>query len=524
MFKRISLRTKYLCSTICLLLLFGGAFLYLIKTSLAGKLALELQKRGVSIARHMAAEAVDPILTENMVELNLITLDVLKKEGDVVYVFATGWNGEIIAHSFGDKFPSGLLTANDIEASKPYRIQPLKTEHGELFDIAVPILKGELGFMHVGISAESIRKDISSILNITSWFVAGMLLVGCMLAALLATAITRPLGVLTRGVEAVGTGDLGLRIPLSGQDELGVLAESFNRMAENLQQTTVSRNYVEELNKNLEDTVLQRTCALEVANASLTQEVARRTRVEEELRRFTEELEERVKERTAQYETSNRELEAFCYSVSHDLRAPLRHINGFSSILSEEYASGLDAKGLDYLQRICSASAQMGFLIDDLLELSRITRSEIVPEPVDLTRMARECADWLAEAAPGRRISFVIAQGLAAEGDPRMLRLVLQNLLENACKYSARREEAIVEFARVEADGEMAFMVRDNGIGFDMAYVDKIYGAFNRLVRSEEFAGTGVGLAIVKRIVERHGGRLWAHGEPEKGAAFYFTL
>lgn len=166
----------------------------------------------------------------------------------------------------------------------------------------------------------------------------------------------------------------------------------------------------------------------------------------------------------------------------------------------------------------------MGFLIDGLLELSRLTRSEIVSEPVDLTRMARECADGLTEAAPGRKISFVAAPGLVAEGDPRMLRLVLQNLLENAWKYSARRAEAIIEFARAEVDGETAFVVRDNGIGFEMAYVDKIYGVFNRLVSSDEFAGTGVGLAIVKRVIERHGGRLWAHGEPEKGAAFYFTL
>lgn len=524
MFRPISLRTKFLYCSIGLLLLLGGVFLYVVETSLSGKLALELQKRGVSIARHLANDATRPILTENMVELELFMDDVLKTEGNVVYVFAAGRSKEIIAHTFGEKFPVGLLTVNALEVDKPYQIQPLKTERGAVYDIAVPILKGELGFMHIGISGASIQEETGSIIRIFSWIIAGMLLLGSILAAFLATAITRPLVALTKGVEAVGSGDLGLRIELTSRDELGTLAESFNKMAENLQQTTVSKNYVDLLNKNLESTVAERTSALLAANESLTEEIAHRTCTENKLQKFTEELEERVKERTAQYKASNRELEAFSYSVSHDLRAPLHHINSFSSIIREEYASVLDADGLHYLQRICSASTQMGLLIDDMLELSRVTRSELISKPVDLTRIAKNCVAGMQEISPGRNVAFLIDDGLCAEGDPNLLRLVIQNLLENAWKYSANQQEAVIEFARVEIDGEMAFMVRDNGIGFDMAYVDKIYVAFSRLVRSNEFAGTGVGLAIVKRIIDRHQGRLWAHGEPEKGAAFYFTL
>jgi len=524
MSRHISLRARFLCCSIGLLLLLGAAFLCLVKTSLAGNLAVELQKRGVSIARHLANGAANPILTENMVELKLLMDDVLETESNVIYAFAAGRSKEIIAHTFGEKFPVGLVTANTPELNEPYRIQPLQTERGAIYDIAVPILKGELGFIHVGISGASIQEEIANIIGITIWIIIGMLLVGSMLAAFLATAITRPLAVLTQGVEAVGAGDLGQRIHLTCRNELGTLAESFNQMAENLQQTTVSRNCVELLNKSLESTVQQRTGALLAANESLKEEITRRKGVEAELQRFTEELEERVKERTAQFEISNRELEAFSYSVSHDLRAPLRHINAFSSILREEYAHQLDAGGLNYLQRICSASAQMGLLIDDLLDLSRVTRSEMVLEPVDLSRIAMNFVVGLQEIAPERKVSFLIDDGLCAKGDPGMLRIVMQNLLENAWKYSARQEEAVIEFACVENNGAMAFMVRDNGVGFDMAYVDKIYGAFNRLVRSDEFAGTGVGLAIVKRIIDRHLGRLWAYGEPENGAAFYFTL
>jgi len=249
-----------------------------------------------------------------------------------------------------------------------------------------------------------------------------------------------------------------------------------------------------------------------------------RWEAERELAEMNVGLERRVLERTLELEAANKELEAFSYSASHDLRAPLRALDGFSLALLEDYGEQLDATGKDYLARERAAAQRMGQLIDDLLLLSRVTRREMVREKVELSALARDVLADLREAEPERAVDAAVADGLVANGDPALLRIVLQNLLANAWKFTSRKPEAHIEVGVDRRDGVAAYYVRDDGAGFDATYVDKLFTPFQRLHAADEFPGTGIGLATVKRIVRRHGGSVWAEGAVDSGATFYFTL
>jgi PAS domain S-box-containing protein len=253
-------------------------------------------------------------------------------------------------------------------------------------------------------------------------------------------------------------------------------------------------------------------------------DIGEQKRAEKEILRLNADLELRVQQRTAELQAVNKELEAFAHSVSHDLRAPLRAMEGFSRALQEDCGNLLDATGSRYVNHIRGASKRMGELIDGLLSLSRITRSEIRLQRVDLSALGREIAEALARRDDTRRVEFRIADGLEGQCDQRLMRAALENLLENAWKFTAGRERARIEFGRESSGGEPAFFVRDNGAGFDMAYAAKLFQPFQRLHREEEFPGIGLGLANVQRIVRRHGGRVWAEGRIDGGAAFWFTL
>ncbi len=245
--------------------------------------------------------------------------------------------------------------------------------------------------------------------------------------------------------------------------------------------------------------------------------------LEEEIKR-REYTEFELRQRTQQLEIANKELDAFCYSISHDLRAPLRAIDGFSQVVLEDYRDKLDAQGQSHLQRICAATQRLGNLIDDLLRLSRYALQELVPKNVNLSALAQQFIEQRQAAEGSRQVACNIAPHLHARGDPQLLRVVIHNLLDNAWKFSSAKAAAVIEFGAVAQDGQQVFFVRDNGAGFDMQYATKLFGAFQRLHKQTEFPGSGIGLALVQRILNRHGGDIWAEAATGEGAVFYFTL
>jgi signal transduction histidine kinase len=296
------------------------------------------------------------------------------------------------------------------------------------------------------------------------------------LGFLMARRIVKPIEEIAETARAINAGDLSRRVVVKSRDELGVLADAFNRM----------------------------TLQLETLICD---------------------LEKRVAERTAELTASNKELEAFAYSVSHDLRAPLRHIDGFLELLQKKAGTSLDEQGRHYMDAISQAAKKMGLLIDDLLSFSRMGRHAMSFQPVDLGTIVRDVIRDLEPDAAGRTIEWRIGDLPAVSGDAPMLGMVLDNLIANALKFTRPRQQAHIEIGSIPGQtSEAVIFVRDNGVGFDMTYVDKLFCVFQRLHRAEEFEGTGIGLASVRRIIARHGGRTWAEGKPDQGAAFFFSL
>ncbi|NLX52761.1 MAG: DUF3365 domain-containing protein [Deltaproteobacteria bacterium] len=329
--------------------------------------------------------------------------------------------------------------------------------------------------------------------------------------------LTKPLAMLRdKAVEIAGSREhLGETIPQPAVYELRELADAFNDMSAKLR---AGRD-------RLEERVLERTRELHTANNRLQKEVRERTQAEAEVSRLNNDLERLVRERTAQLESTLRELESFSYSVSHDLRSPLRAIDGYGYTLLDEYADKpLDEQGRRYLERIRKGAQRMGNLIDDMIEMAQVTRARFSRQPVDLSRLVRKVAEKVRQSRPGQQVEVRIEEGLVADCDPDLMRIALWQLMDNAWKFTAAVSHPKIEFGRDIRDGKQVFFLKDNGVGFDMVYASKIFTAFQTLHPFDEYPGTGVGLAVVQRIIRRHEGDIRAEGEVGGGATFYFTL
>lgn len=347
---------------------------------------------------------------------------------------------------------------------------------------------------------ERVWKYISIVLPVTLLALITAMLFSLWLQARVAKPILRITDLARRVKEQ---NDYSLRADKLATDEIGYLGEAFNALLAQVQ---------------------QHSAALELSNNHLTVQMQEREIADKEVQRLNAELEQRVRDRTEELERANRELEAFSYSVSHDLRTPLRAIDGFSQALLEDYSDKLDTTGRDYLGRVRAGAQRMGALIDDMLKLARVSRAAMNNDDVNMSALAVDIASDLRNQNPDRQVDIKIAPDLHAIGDTHLLRIALENLLNNAWKYTGKREHATIEFGLRRHDGNLCFFVEDNGAGFDMAYADKLFGAFQRLHDAKDFAGTGVGLATVQRIVHRHGGHIWAEAAVDRGAIFYFTL
>jgi len=335
--------------------------------------------------------------------------------------------------------------------------------------------------------------------------------------------LTRPLNEI---VKYTGTLDLdGLQKPLelthrslaSPGDELDQLSQKINQMRYRLMEDINEQKRIESLLVSQNEELRKQGAALEQADA--------------QTRRLNAQLEKRVKDRTQQLAALNQELESFSYSVAHDLRAPLRHLDGFSQIILEDHAGEINDEVKKWVLRIRESVLNMNQMVEALLSLSQVTRKEINITQVDLSQVAQIIADELHQHEPARQVKFDIESQLIVQADRTFIRIALENLINNAWKFTSQRPEAFIQFGRLKNDGfeqkgeaETVFFIRDNGAGFNMAFVDRLFYPFQRIHSAVEFSGTGIGLATVKRILQRHGGRIWAEGHPGQGATFFFTL
>ncbi|HEV8398842.1 MAG TPA: ATP-binding protein [Gemmatimonadales bacterium] len=441
-------------------------------------------------SRILAANSTAALAFANVADATEL-LDALKYDPHVVAAALYGQDGRVLA-----TYPVGA--APDLIPAAP-QADGYRFEGGRLVGFT-PVAQGgnrRLGTLYIASDTKAVS-DALRLSGVIAIVVLGIaLLAAYALAAALQGRISEPILALAETATAVSTRqDYSVRAPKLGEDELGTLTDAFNQMLGRIEDQD------RELRRHATD---------------LEQRVEARTH---ELR----ERNETLRRNAAELLAANQELDAFAYSVSHDLRAPLRSIDGFSQILLEDYAAQLDEAGRDSLRRVRTASQRMATLIDDLLKLARVTRVEMRTEKVDLSAMAQDIIADLQRTDSARQVDVTIATGLEARADPPLVRVVLENLLRNSWKYTAKQPRPRVEFGSTEANGGRAFMVRDNGAGFDMKYMDKLFGVFQRLHSAAEFEGTGVGLATVRRIITRHGGRIWAEGAVDQGATFYFTL
>jgi len=355
---------------------------------------------------------------------------------------------------------------------------------------------------------------VSTLTNTLLLSLFAVMLAGTIFALVLSRRITNPILELHRGADQLMAGNLDYRIGIQSKDEIGDLSVAFDNMAANLKQ---SREELEHNAQELESRVEHRTKELEQVSEG-TQ------RAEENILRLNDDLERQVAKRSAELQVANMELESLTYSLAHNLSSAVTEVLGLNQKLKERYAEALDEKGKSYHERIYSGTQRMSKLIDDILHISYLTRITMRHETIDLSMTAESIAGKIREREPDRQVEFIIQPGISVNAHPQMIYELLESLLENAWKFTSKLEIARIEFGYTNIKGQTEYFVRDNGFGFDIAYADKLFRPFQRLHTQDEFEGTGIGLATVQRIVNRHGGEVWAEGEVDKGATFYFTL
>jgi signal transduction histidine kinase len=453
------------------LLLTGSALLFYDAMSFRRALVSALGTR----AAILAANSTAALTFENPEDATDV-LAALKTDPRIVAAALYDQDGELFA-TYPASAPAGTVPASAVAAGSRFESSSLVISQAVLDGgrgLGTIFIRSDLRTLHE-------RQRIYALVVLLA--ILGSLGVAFVLSNWLQRSITQPILELGEAARRVSENrDYTIRAGVTSEDELGQLTHSFNDMLH---------------------------------------EIELRDR---EIRQLNTDLERRVAQRTAELEATNRELEAFSYSVSHDLRAPVRHIAGFSELLQKRTHSVLDDVSNRYLMNIADSAWRMGNLIDDLLMFSRMGRAELQATEVPLDELVADVIRDLEPDLRDRQVRFAVGALPTVQADPAMLRMVLINLVSNAVKYTSPRAEAHIEIAAEERDGETVVSVKDNGVGFDMAYRDKLFGVFQRLHAAEEFEGTGIGLANVRRIIHRHGGRTWAEGEVDRGATFYFSL
>ncbi len=476
-------RTSVIVAVTALLLASSGFVFYFVLTA-RRTITRELQVQAGTIAY-----TATPALVFNDDQAARQALNALAADRNVVSAAIYGDDGRLFAsydaHAAG---APALLTAVDLHIPEGVRLAG-RTAY---VDRAIVSNGARIGVVRIVYSLRELGGDLERFLAITA-----VVLVLAVVGALVATrrvqgVLSRPIGGLAQVAVAVSrSNDYSLRVPVDHTiGELGILIDTFNQMLSQIQ-----------IRDGELDAAAQRYQAL------------------------NEQLERRVVERTAELQAINKELEAFTYSVSHDLRAPLRRIDGFSGMLADKFRSELGDEGAHFLTRIRDGTRTMGRLIDDLLNLARLGRKDVALRPTDLSAAVRRVIDGLAREYEGRVVRWHVEPLPVVEADPALIDVVLTNLLSNAVKYTRPRAEATIAIGCLQTPGEPPVVfVRDNGVGFNIKYADKLFGAFQRLHRADEFEGTGIGLATVQRIVHKHNGTIWVDAELDRGATFYFSI